>query len=338
MSQTSPTRTASSVPPAAQVTPAAQYHGDLLKLLVEMRRALKARGESLPPTWPEEAEGELRAKRMLGWVLEPRGERRGLAVLAVRNGRGFGQIHFSGGPQELPGAMEMVRAVDTHRPPGMRRIDLAVSADPEETESAWGKLLDAPDPKLTFTVVHRRAMVRKLDPSLPPPAETLPERFRFVPALALGPALLASIDFPSFVGGPDEAMVAETPEDNERLLRGLLEGDLGAPLREASAAVVLEEESSEGPKGHLVGFSLCLEENPHSALLADIAVLPKYRKQGIGKAILARSLRGLVALGFTEARLWVTEANTGALKLYERAGFTTERVGRILRWTAPRAS
>lgn len=332
MGMTEARPTAPAPPP---IVPAREYRGDLLELLVEMRKALKARGESLPQSWPDDSEAELRAGRMLGWVLPPHGEHRGLAILAVRNHRGFGQVHFSGPAEELDAAMGLLRALDRERPEGMRRVDLAISADPAATEEAWGARLDGAAKELPFGVVRRRLMVRKLDPAQPPPGEPLPASFRFVPALALGAPLLAAMDFPAFVGGPDEGMVAESPEDNERLLRGLLEGDLGAPLREASVAVVLEEETEAGTRGHLVGFSLCLEENPHSSLLADIAVLPDYRGKGIGKAILTRSMRGLVALGFTESRLWVTEANTAAVKLYEREGFQTERVGRILRWTTP---
>lgn len=322
--------------PAPPILPGRAYRGDLLELLAEMRKALKTRGESLPPTWPEESEAEIRAGRMHSWVLPPHGARHGLAVLAVRNQRGFGQVHFSGPTEDLEAGMDLLRVLHRELPKGLRRIDLAVSGDPAATEEAWGRMIDDRAGKdLPFEVVLRRAMVLELESTHPPPAYPLPEGFRFVPALALGAPLLASVDYPSFAGGPDEAMVAETPEDNERLLQGLMEGDLGAPLREASPAVLWEEPAAEeGTKGHLVAFALCLEENPRSALVADIAVLPKYRSRGIGAALLARSLRGLVALGFTQARLWVTEANRAALRLYERSGFRTERVGRILRWTA----
>lgn len=322
-------------PGTTRIVPAREYRGDLLELLVDMRRALKARGESLPPSWPEESLEEVRAGRLLGWVLLPQGEERGLAILAVRNGRAFGQVHLEGPPEGRRGGMELLQVVVRERPSGLRRMDLALSCERSETEEAWGRAIDAAGPSLAYTVVRRRAMVRALSSDSPPPSVELPKEFRFVPALALGAGLLASVDFPAFAGGPDAAMVAETPEDNERLLRGLMDGDLGAPLREASPAVLMEEPDTDGgPRGHLVAFALCLEENPHSALVADIAVLPRFRGRGIGSALLARSLRGLVALGFTEARLWVTEANQGALRIYERAGFTTERVGRVLRWTA----
>jgi ribosomal protein S18 acetylase RimI-like enzyme len=154
-------------------------------------------------------------------------------------------------------------------------------------------------------------------------------------ALAFQPRLLAALDFQAFQGGPDAGMVAETPSDNQRLIEGLLQGDLGPPIREASPALLLEK---EGPEAQLVGFVLALEDNPHRALIADVAVLPTFRGQGLGRALLVRSLRGLIALGFSDVLLWVTEANAAAQRLYRSAGFTALRSGHIFRWTRSQAS
>ncbi len=54
----------------------------------------------------------------------------------------------------------------------------------------------------------------------------------------------------------------------------------------------------------------------------DICVRRPWRRRGIARALLARSLRGLRARGMTEAALGVDSENTsGALRLYESLGF-----------------
>lgn len=330
--------TLGTLPEGTSVLDGRTHSGDLAGLLEEMRQALQLRGEALPLDWPATAEREIREGRMFSWVIEGSSALQGIAILAVNRGRGFGQVHLRGPSSSVPEAMAFLGEIDRRKPPGLRRIDMATSADPAETERAWGGKLEAPTARLPFEVVLRHAMVRKLDPASPPPAPTLPAGYRFVPAPSLGAATLAKVDFAAFAGGPDAGMVAETPEDNERLLDGLLQGDLGSPLPEASPALVHEiGGAGTATTSRLVGFALNLAEAPRSALLADIALLPEVRGKGLGAALLARSLRGLLALGYTQSRLWVTDANTAARALYARFGYEPERVGHILRWTAPAA-
>lgn len=320
-------------PPGLRSVDARAYGGDLLALLLEMRGALQARGEGLPLDWPETARDEIKAGRMPAWVFEGDGPTLGLAILAVRRDRGFGQLHVRGPPSSSGLARGTLTEIRSRQPATIRRTDLAVSAEPNETELAWGQVLDDPRSELPFVVIRRRALVRPLLPASPPPNPELPPGFRFGHAVALGAAALAPIDFESFAGGPDAGMVAETREDNERLLQGLLDGDLGSPIPEASPAL-WRDRSTGGPE--LVGFALHLEESPGEALLADIALLPGVRRKGLGRALLLRALRGLQALNYRRSRLWVTDTNLPARALYERLGYEQERTGRILRWEADR--
>lgn len=60
--------------------------------------------------------------------------------------------------------------------------------------------------------------------------------------------------------------------------------------------------------------------------LGQIGTLPGHRGKGVGQALLARSLRTWAGAGHEEAWLGVDSANgTGALGLYERAGFSVQR-------------
>jgi len=60
--------------------------------------------------------------------------------------------------------------------------------------------------------------------------------------------------------------------------------------------------------------------------ILDLAVAPKWRKRGLGLALLQRSFRELYRGGFTQIGLEVDSENeTGATRLYERAGMRVTR-------------
>jgi ribosomal-protein-alanine N-acetyltransferase len=60
----------------------------------------------------------------------------------------------------------------------------------------------------------------------------------------------------------------------------------------------------------------------------NLAVLPAYRRQGIGRALLDRVLSDAAADGATRALLEVRRSNEPARRLYERLGFTVAGVRR----------
>jgi GNAT superfamily N-acetyltransferase len=62
----------------------------------------------------------------------------------------------------------------------------------------------------------------------------------------------------------------------------------------------------------------------------EITVRRPWRKHGVARALIARSLQQLKALGMTEAALGVdTENLSGALRLYESMGFRPVQRGSI---------
>jgi mycothiol synthase len=87
------------------------------------------------------------------------------------------------------------------------------------------------------------------------------------------------------------------------------------------------------PDGTLAGFCWMLinpEDNEHTGRkIGEIDVLGTrrgYRKLGLGRALLLEGLRRLRQAGMETARLGVVANNpTGALKLYESAGFHAQR-------------
>jgi ribosomal protein S18 acetylase RimI-like enzyme len=83
--------------------------------------------------------------------------------------------------------------------------------------------------------------------------------------------------------------------------------------------------------GVVAGFVLAIYDLPDEVSLTDqtfvayMAVEPAAQRRGIGKALLEEVERLSAERGLSYVSLMVTEQNTAARVLYERAGFGTER-------------
>lgn len=91
----------------------------------------------------------------------------------------------------------------------------------------------------------------------------------------------------------------------------------------AHALTVWEEENT--PKQTLVGYLLWLSVAPE-AEIANIAVLPTARRQGIGRSLLEEGIVRMREDGCNRIFLEVRESNLPAQALYRRLGF--EEIGR----------
>jgi ribosomal protein S18 acetylase RimI-like enzyme len=74
-------------------------------------------------------------------------------------------------------------------------------------------------------------------------------------------------------------------------------------------------------RGRGLGFVVVTEVASRQGHLPQIAVLPEYQGQGIGRGLLGYTLRQLAAGGFETLSLIVSRANHRALKLYQTTGF-----------------
>ena len=62
-----------------------------------------------------------------------------------------------------------------------------------------------------------------------------------------------------------------------------------------------------------------------SGLVDDVAVRRPWRRRGVGAALIVAGLRALRSAGMTAAHLFADAENiTGAVRLYERLGFSEE--------------
>jgi ribosomal protein S18 acetylase RimI-like enzyme len=82
--------------------------------------------------------------------------------------------------------------------------------------------------------------------------------------------------------------------------------------------------------GNVAGFVAVMSREPFTepddpagtyALVSDLAVLERFRRRGIGQALLDRALALADANGATEVRVAVLAGNDGARALYQAAGF-----------------
>jgi len=105
---------------------------------------------------------------------------------------------------------------------------------------------------------------------------------------------------------------------------------LGFLLRERPIQFLAEEE------GWVVGWCDVTPDTRegfrHQGILG-IGVLPDFRRRGIGRALLGRTVRAGLESGLIRIELEVFASNGRAIRMYERAGFQVEgrkRFGRVL--------
>ncbi len=114
-------------------------------------------------------------------------------------------------------------------------------------------------------------------------------------------------------------------KDAELQVREILSGRWGELLPWASFVV---------PDGGAVVASTIVVRAPYGPLVAQVMVDPLHQGRGLGRAVLAASVRALRARGERVIVLNVTEENGRAVRLYERLGFV-RTLGPSPGWYAP---
>jgi ribosomal protein S18 acetylase RimI-like enzyme len=77
------------------------------------------------------------------------------------------------------------------------------------------------------------------------------------------------------------------------------------------------------PTGQLAGILTVTRVRPGTAHIPQVAVGPAFQGLGLGTALMAAAFRELAGESFEQVTLTVTDANSGAVRLYERLGFET---------------
>ena len=301
---------------------------ELLELLHALRKDLERKGERTAPSWTEEAVADLRAGNLTGWYRPP-GEGTGeVGFYSLRAGRAFGHLHVMAGPNAVVRGLAIAGRLAADPGIGGRPLTLGVSglSEPEEIELARD-----------WAAVSGRFVTVREGLEHPLHADELREAFPIPPGIALRPVeeiteeAIADLDWRGFQGSEDARLFADNREENARLVSGILEGRLGRFLGEASTAMLDEE-------GRLAGVVLTVEVSPQVGLFADLVVDPALRGRGLGRFLVRWGFRALLSLGYERARLWVTEGNLPARRLYDRMGFAPYARSRIFRQEVGRTS
>lgn len=94
-----------------------------------------------------------------------------------------------------------------------------------------------------------------------------------------------------------------------------------------SSFVAMERDSHS-----LAGIILCSRVRHDVGHVTQVCVLPEYRAQGLGKLLMAATIRNLKQRKFSALSLTVTEANTRAVDVYLHLGFETKRIFDAFVW------
>ena len=94
-----------------------------------------------------------------------------------------------------------------------------------------------------------------------------------------------------------------------------------------SSFVALDRESHS-----LAGIILCSRVRHDVGHVTQVCVLPEYRSHGLGRLLMAATIRNLRQRKFSALSLTVTEANLRAVELYRRLGFETRRIFDAFVW------
>lgn len=308
---------------ASEVRPARELARDeVWNLVGTIRHQLALRGEILPASWVDDTADAITRGTGSAWFCGEVRSASAIAILWLRDQKGYGHLHAARGSEAVPDLVRLGRHLAEQLPAEVRRLDMGATGLSESDERSLGGGLGQ-DPR--FTMLLRHSMVRALTSVPPPPEPRWPGEIDLTTVRHVPFDELTALDWRTYRGTPDETLLSGTPEGNRELLENALAGLFGPYLDDASPA-------ARNPAGALVGFAVCCQESLRSGILLDLAVDPNFRRRGLGEALVLRTLRALLALGYPKAHLWVTEGNHPARALYEKVGFTVDASAAIYRW------
>jgi ribosomal protein S18 acetylase RimI-like enzyme len=91
---------------------------------------------------------------------------------------------------------------------------------------------------------------------------------------------------------------------------------------------------SDRVTGELLGVLLCSRVRGDVGHITQVCVTKRLRGLGAGRLMLESAIADLAARGFRKLSLTVTEANSNAVGLYRRIGFTEKHAFDAMVWTA----
>ncbi|MDX1962823.1 MAG: GNAT family N-acetyltransferase [Pirellulales bacterium] len=152
-------------------------------------------------------------------------------------------------------------------------------------------------------------------------ANPLPAGFRFVPWHQTTLEQHAQAKFLSFHQEIDSQVFAclRDYEGCLRLMREIARKPGFMP--QATWLLVQNPPASSSRQPTLVGTIQGIVDHERMGGIQNVGILPMFRQQGLGTALLFQAFAGFLHAGITRAALEVTSRNERALQLYRRLGF-----------------
>ena len=151
----------------------------------------------------------------------------------------------------------------------------------------------------------------------------LPDGFQFVPWSSSLLRAHAEVKHQGFRNDSD-ADVFPTFRQFDRCLR-LMEA-IASSNSFVPEATLLISHGSPPVAGEYVANIQGMRLSNEAAAIQNVAVVPAFRRQGLGGAIVFAALQAFRSLGVEKVSLDVTADNHPAIRLYERVGFRAVRV------------
>lgn len=298
---------------------------ELLELVQLVRRELVQRDEAPSGAWVEATATDLaRGDRWGAYYRASDGG--GLAFRSDRGVDSFGHVHVGRSDFAPERAERLAEALLASLPPSVTTASIGFTGlTVDEENRALGDLSRRPG----STVIRRFAMDRLLGPEDGTAVAALPKGIQQVGIREVTLEALADLDWRAFEGTTDALLIGRDVREYRRVLEALLAGEAGRFLDEASTALYRPDPPA------LVGALLTCEKTPRRASFLDFMVDPSSRRSGLGRYLLRWGFRALRALGYEQVRLWVSESNVGARRLYDSLGFSVTHTTTIYRWDRP---
>jgi ribosomal protein S18 acetylase RimI-like enzyme len=297
----------------------------LLELVQLVRRELVQRDEAPSGAWVEATANDLSRGDRWG-AYYPAAEGGGLAFRSDRGNDSFGHVHVGRSDSAAERAQLLAEALLDSIPPAVTTVSVGFTGlTVDEEARALGALARRPG----STVIRRFAMDRALGPEDGTAIDAPPTGVRTVPIRDITLDALADLDWRAFEGSVDALLIGRDVREYRRVLQSILDGESGRFLDEASTALYRADPPA------LLSALLTCEKSARRASFLDFMVDPATRRSGYGRYLLRWGFRALRALGYEQVRLWVSESNVAARRLYDSAGFSVTLAAAIYRWDRP---
>jgi len=204
---------------------------------------------------------------------------------------------------------------------GMNRLEISFGSITDDVVDAYNRRrswLEALDWSLVEDTLFMDTVASKEIPELP-----IPDGYELHPLLESGDDALYSCHYAAFTSSEAREFYGLTEDERRQHFNRLY--DRNQPIN-SEASFVLKHDDE------IIAILLIIsrEDEDH---ISVVAVHPKYRGQGLAKAILATGIKQIQQQGVTNISIGVDGVNTPAVQLYSKFGFEVKSRLSFFSWS-----